>query len=257
MLLTLAGCGAGTPSGAGDEVIVFAAASLTDAFEELSGAFEASHNGVTVIRNYDSSSSLAIQLIEGASADVYASANWRQMEVAQEEGRIAGEPVSFATNRLVVLVPAANPAGITSLADLALPGLRLVLAAPSVPVRDYTDRMIESLAADPAYGPAYREAIYANLASEEHSVRQVVAKVALGEADAGIVYVSDVTPDVADRVLRIEIPEPYNVLATYPVGVVSNAPNPELAQEFIRFLLSEEGQAVLARWGFGPAPSGG
>lgn len=236
--------------------MVFAAASLTDAFDELADTFESDHPGVKVFRNYGSSSQLAIQLVEGAPADVYASANTRQMEVVQEAGRIAGEPVTFASNRLVVILPADNPAGIVNLGDLANPGLRLVLAVPSTPVRDYTDQMIEAMASSAAYGPAFREAVYANLVSEEDTVRRVVTKVTLGEADAGIVYTSDVTPDVIASVWQIAVPEPYNVRATYPIGLIADAPHPELAQAFIDFVLSEEGQAILAHWGFGPASSG-
>jgi molybdate transport system substrate-binding protein len=236
------------------ELTVFAAASLTDAVTELGEAFEAAHPGVNFVFNFGSSSQLATQLAEGATADVFASANEKQMQVAVDAGRIAGEPLSFTTNQLVVIVPADNPGRIATLDDLATPGIRLVLATPGVPVRDYGDQMLENLAADPAYGPAFRDAVYANLVSEEDNVRQVAAKVALGEADAGIVYVSDVTPDIRDAVQQIAIPEQYNVIATYPIGLIADAPHPEQAQAFINFVLDEEGQAILARWRFGRTP---
>jgi molybdate transport system substrate-binding protein len=231
---------------------VFAAASLTDAFTEIGEAFAEAHPGVALMFNFGNSSALATQLAEGAAADVFASANTRQMEVAQAAGRIA-EPVQiFARNQLVIAVPADNPADIESLADLANPGVLLVLAAPEVPVRVYTEAMLEALAAVPEYGEAYREAVLANVVSEEETVRQVVAKIALGEADVGIVYQSDVTPDVADDVLAIEIPDEFNQIATYPIAAISDSANPELAQAFVAFVLSDAGQEIIVRWGFAP-----
>ncbi|MDX2140964.1 MAG: molybdate ABC transporter substrate-binding protein [Chloroflexota bacterium] len=229
---------------------VFAAASLTDAFEEVATVFEAANPGTEVLYNFASSSDLAIQLSEGAPADVFASANNRQMTVARDAGRIAGRPVTFARNRLVLIVPVDNPAGITTLRDLANSGVRLIVAAPDVPVRDYTDTMLERLAADPAYGEDYRAAVIANVVSEEQNVRQVSAKIALGEGDAGIVYTSDVTPDIAEDVIAIPIPDYLNTIATYPIAVTNDAAQPELAQIYIDFLLSDEGQALLVKWNF-------
>jgi molybdate transport system substrate-binding protein len=231
------------------ELVVMAASSLTDAFDEIAVAFEAANPGADVLPNYASSSSLATQLVEGAPADVFASANASQMNVAADGGRIAGEPVVFLTNRLTIIVPADNPGGLESYADLAKPGIALVLAAPDVPVRDYSDQSI-ALMGD----AAFQAAVYANLVSEEPNVRQVVTKVSLGEADAGIVYTSDVTPDIAASVLQIPIPDEMNVLATYPIAVVEGAPAGDLAQAFVDFVLSAEGQAILAKWGFGPKP---
>ncbi|MBL8118908.1 MAG: molybdate ABC transporter substrate-binding protein, partial [Anaerolineae bacterium] len=142
---------------------VFAAASLNDAFEEIATAFEAENSGVDVVFNFGGSSTLAAQLAEGAPADVFASANNRQMQAAQDAGRISSRPRTFVKNRLVLVVPVDNPAQILSLRDLAAPGIKLVIAAPDVPVRDYTNTMLERLAADPGYGEAYREAFMANV----------------------------------------------------------------------------------------------
>lgn len=238
------------PASAQTELLVFAAASLTDAFEEISVAFEAENNGVEVIFNFGSSSTLATQLVEGAPADVFASANNAQMNVAREAERIVGSPRTFVKNRLVLIVPADNPANIQSLRDLANPGIRLVVAAPDVPVRDYTNTMLDRLAADPAYGEAYRQAVIANIVSEEDNVRQVSAKIALGEGDAGIVYRSDVTPDIADSVIVIPIPDALNTIATYPIAQVTDSTAPELAQSFIEYILSLAGQDILVKWGF-------
>ncbi|MBZ0300711.1 MAG: molybdate ABC transporter substrate-binding protein, partial [Anaerolineae bacterium] len=220
-------------------LVVFAASSLTDAFEEIGTAFQAAQPGVKVLFSFGGSSALATQLAEGAPADVFASANTRQMQVAQEAGRISGSPLTFAKNRLVLIVPADNPANIQSLRDLANPGVRLVVAAPAVPVRDYTDVMLDRLAADPNYGEEYRQAVVANIVSEEDNVRQVAAKVALGEADAGTVYISDVTPDIADQVIAIPIPDDLNTIATYPIAVTDDSALPELAQTFVDFVRSE------------------
>jgi molybdate transport system substrate-binding protein len=257
LALGLAGCSP-TREAAGEdqpvELVVFAASSLTDAVNQLSDTFEAAHPNVTVVRNFASSSNLAAQLVEGIEADVFASANETQMQVVVNAGRISTPAQIFATNRLTAIVPADNPAGIGSVADLANPGIALILAAPGVPVRQYTDQAITNLAADPAYGEAFSTAVYANLVSEEDNVRQVAAKVALGEADAGVVYTSDVTPDIVDDVQMIAIPDAYNVIATYPIGILDDAPYPDVAAQFIEFILSPDGQAILQHWGFGPTP---
>ncbi len=225
-------------------IIVFAASSLTDAFEEIGAAFETEHPGIEVVFNFGSSSSLAAQLSEGAPADVFASANLKQMQAAQDSSRINGSPHIFAHNRLALIVPSDNPAGIGSVSDLAKPGVLLVLAAPGVPVRDYTETMLDRM------GENTRQAVLANVVSEEDNVRQVVAKVALGEADAGIVYLSDVTPDIAPDVRLITVPDDLNTIADYPIAITDDASG--MAQSFVDFVLSEAGQNILARWGFVP-----
>jgi molybdate transport system substrate-binding protein len=231
------------------DLVVMAASSLTNAFDEIGAAFAEANPGVTYLPSYASSSDLATQLVEGAPADVFASANTKQMGVAADGGRIAGDSAIFVNNRLTIIVPADNPAGIETYADLANPGVKLVLGAPDVPIRDYSDQSI-ALMGD----AAFQAAVYANLVSEEPNVRQVATKVSLGEADAGIVYTSDVTPDIAASVLMIEIPDEMNVLASYPIAVVEGAPAGDVAQAFVDFVLGPDGQAILANWGFGPKP---
>lgn len=231
---------------------VFAAASLTDAFTEIGEAFEAANPTVDVIFSFGSSSQLAAQLAEGAPADVFASASASQMKIAQESGRIAGTPITFVKNRLVLITPSDNPANIGGLADLAIEGVALVVAAPAVPVREYTETLLTKLAADPGYGESYREAVIANIVSEEDNVRQVSAKVALGEADAGIVYLSDVTPDIVSDVLTFPIPDAFNTIATYPIAVTDDSGVPEIAAAFVDYVLSDEGQAILEAWNFVP-----
>jgi molybdate transport system substrate-binding protein len=232
---------------------VFAAASLTNALTEAGAAFTAA-TGVRVVYSFGASSELAAQLAQGAPCDVFASANLRQMQVANEAGRLGAPPVTFARNRLVVIVPADTPAQIAGLHDLANDGVRLVLAAPSVPIREYTDVMLARMAFAPAFGPRYRAAVLANLVSEETNVRQSVAKVVLGEADASIVYISDVTPNIADQVQMLTIPDAFNTTAQYPIARTNDTPHAEAAQAYIAFLLSDEGQAIVTRWNFIEAP---
>lgn len=243
----LTGCAAADPPH--QELLVFAASSLTDAFTEIAAAYQAQNPDVVVVFNFAGSSQLAAQLVEGATADVFASANNQQMETAVAAGRIAATaPVAFAVNKLTVLVPADNPAGVETWTDLHQPGLKLILAVPGVPVRQYTDEIMTALGAE------FAQQVYANLVSEEENVRQVVAKVALGEADAGVVYTSDVTPDIAARVRQIDIPNTQNVTAVYPIAPLLDAPQAAQAQQFIQFVRSAAGQAILARWGFEALP---
>jgi molybdate transport system substrate-binding protein len=245
--LLLVGCGLG--SSGEPQLTVFAASSLTDAYEELADAFEAQHPGIDILLNFGGSSTLTTQLIEGAPADVFASANQAQMQTVAEAGLLAGPHINFASNRLTIIVPTDNPASIQTPTDLALPGVKLVLAAPGVPVREYSNQAIANLG-----NAAFQAALYANLVSEEENVRIVVAKVALGEADAGIVYTSDVGPAVAAELRQIAVPDEANVIAAYPIAVLADAPQPDLAQSFVDFVLSAEGQAILQSWGFAPAP---
>ena len=199
--------------------------------------------------NFGSSSTVATQLIEGASADVFASADQAQLQRVADAGLIAFPPEPFASNRLTVILPADNPGEIASAQDLSKLGISLVLAAPGVPVREYTDQALANLGA-----AEWQAAVYRNLVSEEENVRIVVTKVALGEADAGIVYTSDVTPEVASQLIQLAIPNEDNVVAVYPIAVMDAAPNADLAEEFVAFVLSARGQAILQKWGFGPSP---
>jgi molybdate transport system substrate-binding protein len=236
----------------GGELTVFAAASLTAAFEAIAADLQAANPELTFTFNFAGSQALVTQLTEGAEADVFASANRAQLDNAVEAGVIAGEPVVFVKNRLAIVVPADNPAGIAGLADLADDDVDLVLAAPEVPVGRYAREAACQAAADPAtYGEDFLACFAGNIVSNEDNVKAVLAKVQLGEADAGIVYTTDVTPDVAGDVLVIEIPDAVNVIAEYPIAPVTGG-NAELAAAFITYLLGPEGQATLAGFGFQP-----
>lgn len=239
------------PTGLGGELTVFAAASLSDAFEEVQALLEDANPDLDIIFSFAGSQQLVTQLAEGADADVFASANASQMTAAQDAETIAGDPVVFVRNRLAIVVPSDNPADVREPADLATDALKLVVANPAVPVGGYTLAMLDLISADPAFGTEFRASVEANFVSLEDNVKQVVTKVQLGEADAGIVYVSDVTPDVREGVQLIEIPDEFNIIANYPIALVVGS-DAALAQAFIDYLLSPSGQAVLAEWGFTP-----
>jgi molybdate transport system substrate-binding protein len=232
------------------EVTIFAASSLTDAFNAIGTHLEAANPGLDLVFNFAGSQALVTQLAEGAKADVFASANNSQMKAASEGGVIAGEPQTFAHNRLAIVVPKDNPAGIASVADLGKDDVKLVLAAEDVPVGQYARQAICVAGADAAtYGDGFVNNVSANIVSNETNVKNVLAKVQLGEADAGIVYVTDVTSDVSADVTLIDIPDSVNVIASYPVAAVAEG-NADAANAFITYLLSAEGQATLASFGF-------
>jgi len=231
------------------KITVFAAASLTDAFTQIGEDLKADNPGLEIEFNFAGSQSLVTQLGQGAHADVFASADTKQMRAAQGENVIANDPVIFTHNRLTIIVPADNPGGIETPADLAKPGLKIVFANEEVPVGRYTGQVLDLMSADPAFGADFRAQVEANIVSLEDNVKQVVTKVQLGEADAGIVYTSDVTPAVRDDVATIEIPDDLNVIAEYPIALVSDG-DANLGQAFIDAVLSEAGQQALADNGF-------
>lgn len=222
------------PSG---EVLVFAAASLTEAFEALAAAFTDANPEVVVTLNLAGSQTLASQIAEGAPADVFASADTTQMDAVADTTTLAGEPAVFTANRLAIVVEAGNPRGIGGLADLADDDLLVVLPAEEVPAGRYARQVLQG--ADVTVTPV----------SLERDVRAALSKVALGEADASIVYASDLVA-AGERVTGVEIPADDNVTAVYPIARLADAPNPVAADAFVAFVLSEPGQAILAEHGF-------
>ncbi|PRZ04790.1 molybdate transport system substrate-binding protein [Isoptericola sp. CG 20/1183] len=232
----LAGCGPGPVAADGTTLTVFAAASLTEAFEQVADDFEADHPGVDVRLSLAGSSSLVAQIQQGAPADVFASADTTTMDELVADD-LVGTPQDFATNTLQIAVPPGNPAGVASLQDLAAPGLRLVVCAPQVPCGAATAATVDG--AGIALQPV----------SEEQSVTDVLGKVTAGEADAGLVYVTDVAR-AGDQVDGIPFAESDAAVNTYPIATVTDTDQPELAREFVDAVLSPEGQAVLAGLGF-------
>ena len=235
------------------EITVFAAASLTDAFLEVAGLMGRGSSPMRVRYNFAGSQQLAVQLEQGARADVFASADQRWMDHVQERHLTAGAPKLFAHNRLVAILPTANPGRIHRLQDLARRGVKLVVGADAVPIGKYTREVLRRLARRPGFPAAYGDSVLANVVSQEENVKSVVAKVQLGEADAGVVYRSDVTPRSATSLKVLEIPEAANVVASYPVAVLSGAADSSAAKAFVALLLSPDGRRVLARHGLTPA----
>ena len=230
---------------------VFGAASLTVPFKEIGVAFEAQHAGVTVEFNFAGSQQLAEQLAQGANADVFASASKKYMEAAIESTRVVKDSQkTFAKNKLVAIYPNDNPGGMAELKDLAKAGLKLDLAAKEVPVGQYSLDFLDKAISDPAYGATFKDDVLANVVSYEDNVKSVLAKVALGEADAGIVYLSDVSGDDGAKVTVLDIPSELNVIASYPIATISDSKNPEMAAAFMDYVLSEEGQAILVKSNF-------
>lgn len=225
----------GSPTGS---ITVYAAASLTRTFTEIATAFEEEHPGATVQLTFAGSSDLVTQITNGAPADVFASADESTMSTLLDAGLIEGEPVDFATNTLEIAVPPADPAGITSLADLARAGVKTVVCAPQVPCG------AAAASVEAAAGIDIRPV------SEESSVSDVLGKVTSGEADAGLVYVTDVAA-AGDAVTGIEFPESAEAVNTYPIAPVSSSANPALAAAFADYVTSTAGREILASAGFG------
>lgn len=219
-------------------ITVFAAASLTATFTEIVADFEDVYPGSSVELSFAGSSALVAQLSEGAPADVFASADTANMDALLAEGLAAGEPVDFATNFLTIAVPPGNPGGVQVLADLADPGLSVVICAPQVPCGAATQSVTESAG------------VVLTPASEESAVTDVLGKVISGEADAGLVYVTDAAGAGA-QVEAIDFPEASTVINTYPIVPLGESGNPALAQAFVDYVTGPQGLAVLQAAGFG------
>lgn len=232
---------------------IFAAASLSDAFKEIGAQFRVAHPGLDLSFNFAGSDQLAQQIIQGAPADVFASANMKQMNVIIQAGAAtSGSEHIFARNRLVLIYPHNNPAQLQSLADLTKPGLKLVLANKNVPAGAYALDFLAKASQLPSYTATYSPTVLKNVVSYEENVRVVLSKVALGEADAGIVYTTDATSIKDGSIGVFEIPDELNTLASYPIVVTTHAYSAELAQAFVAYVLSPEGQNILKKYGFIP-----
>jgi molybdate transport system substrate-binding protein len=250
-LLALLGLFAVRPPATAQEpgtITVYAAASLSAAFEELGAAFRRSHPRVRLRFNFAGSQQLAVQLEHGARADLFAPADDRWMRYAADRGLLARPARIFARNRLVVVTPDGADRPVRALADLARPGIKLVLAADAVPAGRYSRELLARLEGAPGIPPGFARAVLGNLVSEEENVHAVAAKVQLGEADAGVVYASDT---VGSRGLAvIPVPDDRNVVAAYPIAPLRGSAAP--AEAFVGLLLGPEGQAILRRHGFLP-----
>jgi len=234
------------------ELTVFCASSLTGAFEEIGKIYE-NASGDHVVFNFDGTQVLRTQIENGAYADIFVSANANHMNALEAEGYLDNNSISiFTRNKLALIVPKANPGKIHNLTDLARPGIKIVVGTKDVPVGNYTLQILEKLSKDPTFGPEYKQKVLSNVVSQETNVNYVVSKIALGEADAGFAYRSDVTTELADKVARIEIPDEYNIIARYPIGITKQSKYPVQAMEFIKLVKSSDGNDVLKKFGFDP-----
>ncbi|MDP9298988.1 MAG: molybdate ABC transporter substrate-binding protein [Actinomycetota bacterium] len=238
---------AGSTPAPREALVVFAASSLTKAFTKIGADFETANPGVTVSFNFGSSGDLAGQIESEGAADVFASASGTWMDdVATKTG--VADRANVATNDLVIITPASNPAGVSSIEDLGRPGVSLVLGAKGVPVGDYARQALDKA--------GIAQAAEQNVVSNEPDDASVVAKITGGEADAAVVYTSDVSGGAAAQVSAVPIPASLNVIATYPIAVVNGGPNPDLARRFVAYATGAQGQATLASFGFKPATGG-
>jgi molybdate transport system substrate-binding protein len=244
--LVLAACGGGDDDSGGSsgaassgELKVFAAASLTAAFTKIGEQYTAANGGDKVTFNFAGSQALATQIQQGAPADVFASADIPNMDKVKD---LVGTPKNFASNLLAIVVEKGNPRNVKTLEDLASPDLKVVLAAEEVPAGKYAEQILD------------KAGVTVQPVSQEDNVKAVVTKVSLGEADAGIVYVTDVTAG-GDKVEGVDIPEDQNVTATYPVATVKASKDQAGASAFMDLVLSAEGQQVLKEYGFLPPPT--
>lgn len=233
-------------------VTVFAAASLANAFREIATVFEGHHPNVEVSLNFAGSQQLARQIALGAPADVFASASLMQMQEVIQSGRVAKDvPLTFARNHLIVVVPRTNPSDIQHLTDLTRTGITLVMADAVVPAGQYTREFLRQASA--AFSADFQRQVLANVASYEQNVRAVLTKVSLGEADAGIVYKSDVFH--TEAVQSLPIPDSLNATAYYPIAPLADSAVDSLAQAFVDFVHTPAAQAILQEHGFKP-PAG-
>jgi molybdate transport system substrate-binding protein len=224
-------------SSVGGELLVSAAASLTDAFAEVESAFEEENRDVDVVLNLGSSSALREQILEGAPADVFASANTSNMDQVADAGELSGEAEIFVTNSLQIAVPTGNPAGVTGLEDFAREELLIGLCVEDVPCGDFGRQALDNAGVTPS------------IDTNEPDVRALLTKIEAGELDAGITYVTDVL-STSGTVEGLEIPAEVNVVAEYPIATLAGAPNPVTAAAWVEFVLSDEGQAILTSYGF-------
>jgi molybdate transport system substrate-binding protein len=240
--VALAGCGASTPSPAtppAGKLTVFAAASLKKAFTEIGERFTTDNPGSDVEFSFAGSADLVNQLIQGAPADVLAAADAKNMGKVEQAGLLAGPAVKFASNMLTIVVAPGNPKKITSFQDLTQPDLSVVVCAPQVPCGSATQKVEQAVG------------VTLNPVSEESQVTDVLNKVLTGQADAGVVYVTDAR-GAGDTVSTVAFPESAEAVNTYPIAVLKGAHDPELARKFVDLVTGEAGQKILAAAGFGP-----
>ncbi len=262
LCLLLAACGqnsttsgsgnsSATPTPAATTLQVFAAASLKSSFTEIQTKYKQAHPNIKIIYNFAGSQALVQQITQGAPADIFASADQNNMKKVSDAG-LALSPQNFADNTLAIIIPTSNPAHLSTLKDLGNKGVKIDVAASTVPVGSYTLQVLDKTGKSSDYGPTYESAVKKNFISQEDNDTAIVQKVELGEADAGFVYTSDVTAAAASKVKSISIPAALNIIAQYPITVLKNSKSVSDAQAFVQYILSPDGQAILTKYRFLP-----
>ncbi len=245
--------GASTASSVATQLTIYGAASLKGVLDKVKPAYETAFPGTTLTISTDSSSALETQIEQGAPADVFLSADQANPKKLSDAGLTDGNPVTFAKNKLVIVVPSNNPAGIATPKDLAKPGIKIIAAGDAVPISKYANRVVANLAREDGYPADFTSAYAANVASKEDNVKALIAKVELGEGDAGIVYTTDA--EASDKVATISIPDSADVPATYDGAVVKASANVAAARAFLNWFVGADGQAILSSFGFLPPAS--
>jgi molybdate transport system substrate-binding protein len=259
LFLVLGACGSQTtgsntgtsPTAAPVSLTVFAASSLTESFNGIKTAYHTAHPNVTITYNYNGSQALEQQLANGAASDIFASADQANMKKASDANLVDASQI-FTKNKLVVIVPASNPAQLHALKDLGNPGVKIDVAAATVPVGKYALQVLDNLGKSPDYGTDYVNRVKANFVSYEENVKAIVQKVQLGTVDAGFVYLTDRTSAVEGKVTQISIPDEFNVIAEYPIAVTKSSKQRNEALAFVQYILSPSGQDVLKKYHFLP-----
>jgi molybdate transport system substrate-binding protein len=268
IVITLAACSAGSPSGVSPsaaiapaagastapsvtaELTIYAATSLKSALDKAKAVYETTRPGTTLVISTDASSALGVKIEQGAPADVFLSADTANPQKLVDKGLTVGDPLDFARNMLCVIVPSDNPGRIQTPADLAKAGIKVIAAGDAVPITKYASQLVGKLANQPGYPADFAAAYDANVASEEENVGGIVAKVATGQGDAGIVYVTDANGKADLK--TIDVPTDANVLATYAGVVVKATQDPAAAEGFLTWIAGPDGQAILRGFGFLP-----
>jgi molybdate transport system substrate-binding protein len=240
----------GAPSAAAADLTIYGAASLSGALAQVKTTYEAAYPGTTLTISTDASSALETKIEQGAPVDVFLSADTANPQKVVDKALAAGPAVDFADNKLTVIVPTSNPAGIKTPADLARPGVKIIAAGDAVPITKYATQLVDNLAKEPGYPPNFAAAYKANIVSKEDNVKAVVAKLELGEGDAGIAYVTDAK--ASTKVATVDIPDSANVIATYAGVVIKASRDADAANAFLTWFAGPDGQAILSGFGFLP-----
>jgi molybdate transport system substrate-binding protein len=235
------------------DLTVFAAASLAGVLDKVKPAFESAHPGTTLTVSTDSSAALETKIEQGAPADVFLSADTANPQKLVQKGLSAGEPVVFAVNRLAIVVASGNQGGITSPADLANSGVKVIAAGDEVPVTKYARQLVDNLAKEPGYPTDFAAAYGRNVVSKEDNVKAVIGKIELGEGDAAVVYATDAK--ASTKVTTVDIPDGANVPASYAAAIVGASSHQDAARAFLGWLTNPDGQAILTSFGFHGPPA--